>query len=383
MNDIVKQDKCSGCTACMNSCPKKAITMKKNEEGFYYPIIDMNKCIDCGLCKKVCPALNNKEGKKEIDAYACYNKNEKIRLDSSSGGIFNVLAEYIIENKGIVYGAAFDEQYMVKHIAIKCKKEIKLLRNSKYLQSELNDIFVDVKNNLQQEKLVLFTGTPCQIEGLKLFLKKDYDNLYTQDIICHGVPSPLLWDKYLSCITNSEIKYANFRNKDNGWSNFGLYIKSDIEYNNSHKDDKYFNLFLSNIALRMSCYNCSSKKKYRNSDITLADFWGIDNILPEFNDNKGVSLVIVNSDKGKKLFNEINNEIIFKEVDFDLAIADNPSMIKSCDMPKGRLKFFDDLNRHDFKYVYDKYNSKKLTAKKIVSKLIPKKLKTYIKGKLK
>lgn len=379
MNEIVDMNKCSGCTACYNICPKGAIKMEKNSEGFFYPVVDQEKCIKCGLCKKVCPVNNNHEKEKEITAYACFNKNKEIRLDSSSGGIFNLIAEYILDDNGIVFGAAFDEDYLVKHIYIDNKKDLEKLRKSKYLQSSLNDIFKSVKNFLKEDKKVLFTGTPCQIEGLKLFLQKNYDNLYTQDIVCHGVPSPKLWQKYLES-KDEKIKDVNFRNKDNGWEDFNLKIN---DYAKHHQKDQYMRLFLSNLALRKSCYNCSSKKIYRVSDITLADFWGIDNVLPAFNDHFGTSLVVINSLKGKELFDSIKESLEYKEVDFMESIKENSAYNHSCKMPKGRLTIFNDLDKMDFDSIYKKYNLKKISFKKIISKMMPKQLKQKIKKILK
>ena len=198
MINIKDKSKCCGCSGCMNICPKNAIIMKEDKNGFKYPIVDKEKCINCGLCEKVCPILNNKkEQQKEIKAYACYNKNIEERLKSSSGGIFILLAKEILKRNGIVFGAAFDENFNVKHISIDNEKDIEKLMGSKYVQSNMGKVYKEVKEFLENGKYILFSGTPCQIEGLKKFLKKDYDKLYTQDIICHGVPSPKIWQMYL------------------------------------------------------------------------------------------------------------------------------------------------------------------------------------------
>lgn len=364
-NTVIDSNKCTGCLACFNICPKGAIEIKENEEGFIYPVIDKDKCINCGLCKKVCPVLNSKETKREVLAYACYNKDEKIRENSSSGGMFYLIGKYILDNNGIVFGAKYNDKFLVEHDCIQNEKELKKFMGSKYLQSNIKDNYKKVKEFLKQDKLVLFTGTPCQIEGLYSYLGKDYDNLYTQDIICHGCPSPKVWRKYLNSF-NQKIKKINMRNKANGWNDFSMSIEFEQnEFNLSHNIDKYMYFFLANYSLRKTCYNCSFKKKHRNSDITLADFWGIDNVKPELNDDKGTSLVMINSEKGRKLFNEIKENIIYEEVDFEKAISYNTAMTKSVNMPENRDKFFKDLDKLNFDKLYKKYKPKEKQVTKI------------------
>lgn len=358
MESIVEHNKCTGCTACYNICPKGAISLEKSSDGFKYPVINKDKCINCGLCKKVCPVLNSKEIKKEVYAYACYNKDKKIRKNSSSGGMFNLIGSYIIEKDGIVFGAKYDEDFNVVHDYANNKKDLYKFMGSKYLQSSLNDNYKKVSIFLKEGKKVLFTGTPCQIEGLYSYLGKDYDNLYTQDIICHGCPSPKVWRKYLNSF-KEKVTNVNMRNKDNGWNDFSMKIDFENKsFNLSHNIDKYMYFFLSNFSLRESCYNCSFKNKYRKSDITLADFWGIDNIKPKLNDDKGISLVLVNSKKGKELFDGIKDKLIYEEVDFEKSISYNTAMTESCTMPKKRNSFFKDLDKMSFDKLYKKYKPK-------------------------
>ncbi len=385
MIEIKEKKDCCGCHACYNSCPTQAIEMKEDEYGFKYPKIDKNKCINCALCEKVCPILNKKTRENKPEAYAIINKNENIRLKSSSGGIFTLIAENIIEKGGVVFGASFDERFMVKHIKVEDKDNLQKLRGSKYVQSNINDTFKDVKEILETGRMVLFTGTPCQINGLYTFLNKKYDNLCTQDIICHGVPSPKVWEKYLEYRKNKDIKEPieiSFRKKDNGWKAFQMSFKYDNdEYKINHNEDVYMKAFLKNLSLRDSCYNCSFKDKNRISDLTLADFWGINNVVENMNDDKGTSLVIINSEKGRGLLELIDNRIIKKQVNFEEAIKYNYPMFKSVPMNKNRDKFFDKLNSVDFDKLVKRYTKEKITKrvmnknkkiiKKIIKKLIP------------
>lgn len=353
--------KCNGCHVCFNICPQNAITMVEDEKGFKYPSIDKEKCTDCGLCEKKCPILNKKENKEnKPQAYACYNKDEKIRLQSSSGGIFTLLAEHILNNDGVVVGASFDKEFMVKHIIVNNIEDLNKLRTSKYLQSNIGNIYREVKDLLNSNKLVLFTGTPCQINGLFSYLGKEYENLYTQDIICHGVPSPKVWKKYLEyrkSKDNKEPIKINFREKTEGWKLFSLIFKYSDEkkYEKNQTQDLFMQAFLRDACLRESCYACSFKEKNRKSDITLADFWGIQNVLPEMDDDKGTSLVIVNTEKGKKLYEEIKEKTVYKEVDFEKSIEFNKAMYKSAEKPKLVDEFFDNLDKLEFDKLVKKY----------------------------
>lgn len=352
MIEIADKSKCSGCYSCVNVCPKKCITMISDQEGFWYPKIDKEKCIDCGLCEKRCPISNDMKVNNNPKAYACYNLDEEIRKESSSGGIFTLLASNIIDRGGIVYGAAFDHNYEVEHIKVTTKKELNKLRGSKYVQSKIGGVYEEIKELLNQEKIVYFSGTPCQIDGLLCFLDKKYDNLICQDIICHGVPSPMVWKGYVES-KNKDYKSKpvriNFRQKNSGWDLYELSLQyKDSSYNCCHRDDLFMRAFLSNLILRPSCYNCSSKSLHRNSDITLADFWGIDNIDKSMNDNKGLSLIFINSNKGKKLFKEILNDIRYKEVEIDEAVKYNWSAYLSVKEPKKRKDFFRNYGKMDF-----------------------------------
>lgn len=349
MIEIRTKEDCCGCYACYNICPKECITMESDNEGFWYPKIDKNKCIDCNLCEKVCPIINpvKRANSKKI-AYAGMNKDDQIRVKSSSGGIFSILAEYIIKNNGIIYGASFDENFNIKHKRILCNTDLDLLRGSKYVQSSIGDIYKQVKSDLESNRQVLFTGTPCQVEGLRSYLRKEYVNLITMDFICHGVPSPLVWKKYLEEMKKSKqenIKNIYFRNKDIGWKVFSLKIIFDEKiYINNLSKDLFMKGFLQDVYLRPSCYSCKFKKINRVSDITVADFWGIEKVLPKMDDDKGTSLIVIHSEKGKQLFDELSEKMILNEVNLNEAIKYNSSMIKSVKYNEKRNSFFAELN---------------------------------------
>ena len=358
---ICSKKECCGCTACKNICPRNAITMIEDEKGFKYPKINMDICMNCNLCEKVCPVQNIKKDESELsEAYAAYNKNENIRMQSSSGGLFTLIASKIIEKNGVVFGVAFDKDFLAAHEKAETIEELEKFRTSKYMQSNIKDTYKQVKNFLENDRYVLFTGTPCQVEGLISYLRKDYEKLYTQDIVCHGVPSKNVWKKYMEYrmkIQNDKIEKVSFRDKENkGWNNYQVlfnYINSK-EYID-HSKDTFMRIFLKDIALRESCYNCKFKKVNRISDITLADFWGINNVLPEMNDEKGTSAIMINSKKGKELFESIKEEIIFKETEKSEIIKYNQSFIKPAEFNINREEFFKDLEVLDLKEIEQKY----------------------------
>ena len=281
MIDIQEKNKCCGCHACYNKCPKNAIEMIEDEKGFKYPKINNEKCINCGLCDKVCPIINNPKIQNEPKAYACINKDEKIRMQSTSGGIFTLLATVIINKGGVVFGASFNNDFKVIHTYTETIEELEKFRGSKYLQSDINNSYKKAKDFLDNDRFVLFTGTPCQIEGFKSFLGKEYEKLYLQDIICHGVPSPKVWDEYKKYRENkagAKLKGMSFRSKyGTTWGKYHVNMKfeNDKNYDMFHNDDVYMKAFLNHLSLRESCTDCKFKKKNRLSDITLADFWGI------------------------------------------------------------------------------------------------------------
>lgn len=384
MIEIKDKTRCMGCHACYNRCPVQAIEMVEDEKGFKYPQVNKEKCINCGLCERVCPILNQRKVENTPKAYAVKNKNEEVREKSSSGGMFSLLAEKVLQDGGVVFGVAFDENWQLKHIYVENIEDLQIFRGSKYLQSIVGETYSKLKDFLIEGRKVMYTGTPCQIEGLKSYLGKEYENLFTQDIICHGVPSPKVHERYLKYLRDKyktkNIKNIIHRTKINGWKNWCVNIKFDnSEYIKAHEQDPYMQAFLRNTSLRESCYNCQFKKKHRISDITLADFWGIENIAPEMDDDRGTSLVIINSEKGKKIFEQIKDKINYKQVDFEEAIQYNPSMTTSVKPDPNRKKFFENLDKMPFdelvkKYTYTQSIFKRILwkVKRVVKKIIKK-----------
>lgn len=361
MIKFIKKSDCSGCYSCISICPKQCISMKNDNEGFWYPEIDKDKCIDCGLCERVCPIINKiDKDEKQIVSYACKNKDNKTRNTSSSGGIFTLLCEYVISKKGIVFGAAFNEKFEVNHMCAETLEECEKFKGSKYVQSKTGNTYRQAKEFLDDGRIVLFSGTQCQIKGLNLFLNKKYSNLLTIDIICHGVPSPKIFNIYKKCLTqkySSDIKDIRFRDKANGWKKFSYVteFKNNKIHSKTLNEDMYIKGFLNNLYLRPSCYECKAKNFSNNSDISLADYWGVQNIHPEFDDDKGTSLVLVNTKNGQEVFNAISFEMDFIKTDLDYAISCNPCIVRPVKYNPKRKKFFEKLGEDNIEKVIKKY----------------------------
>ena len=297
--------------------------------------------------------------------YACYNKDKDVRLSSSSGAVFSSLAEYVLNKSGIVYGVAMSEDcYSAEFIGVTDSEGLTKLRGSKYLQAKVGNTFKSVKKELQAGKLVLFTGTGCQVNGLKTFLGKDYDNLICMDVICHGAPSPALWREYArdqEKKMGGKLKEINFRCKDDSWVDFGMKeVLSTIPEDSVKKfyiskdKDPYMQMFLRDYCLRPSCYECMVKKE-KMSDLTVADFWGIKDVAPEMNDGLGTSLVLIRTKKGQEIFNYISCEMKLKEVTYEAGVKGNPAEYKSCVRPSQRDTFFDDMHTMSFEELEGKY----------------------------
>ncbi|WFR56252.1 Coenzyme F420 hydrogenase/dehydrogenase, beta subunit C-terminal domain [Anaerocolumna sp. AGMB13025] len=303
---------CCGCTACMNICPRHSISMERDARGFLYPVIDQKTCIECGACVNVC-AFHKTEYEEIIPkdqlVYGLKHKQQEVREKSSSGGAFTAISDYILKQGGTVYGAAFNEYFEVIHSQAVDTKQRDKMRGSKYVQSDLGNIFTEIKSVLEAGKLVLFTGTPCQNGGLKSYLGKEYPGLILCDIACHGVPSPKVWEDYKVYLEDrykETIQSVNFRNKDSGWRESALKVEFDKKvYKKNMQEDPFYILFFSHYILRPSCYQCVYTSFHRVSDITLADFWGIENSHKNFSDNTGVTLVLSNTGKGEKIVKAI------------------------------------------------------------------------------
>lgn len=374
MIEIKDRKQCCGCTACESICKKKCISMVSDAEGFVYPEIDKDECIKCHACEKVCPVIKSKDmlhTEEVLATYVGYVVNEQIRADSSSGGVFSLIADYILEHKGVVVGAAYDEHFAVQHIVIENKNDLFRLRGSKYSQSELTGIYPEVQNYLKSGRLVLFSGTACQVSGLKNYLKIEYSKLITVDILCHGVPSPAVWARYIKELEASKgiLSSVNLRSKNTGWyaysSKYDFQSGESIE--NIHFVDPYMKLFLGDICLRPSCHDCQFKSMDRNSDITLGDSWGIDRLLPEFADDKGTSVIVIHSENGQSVFEEICGKMVYEVADLDVVLSKKENSRKSVEAHINRKKFFADfakeasinqLGHHLKKSVLDKIRRK-------------------------
>lgn len=365
MIQILEPKECCGCTACVQICPVGCISLYNDSEGFAYPFVDIDACVGCGQCETVCPILNSKRINSPIDAYAVKACCEKVRESSSSGGVFTLLAEKILRMDGIVFGVEFDENWNVVHSYVDKECDLVRFRESKYVQSDVNASYQKVESFLKEGRIVLFSGTPCQISALRCYLHEDYSNLYFLDFACHGVPSPGIWKKYLneikselemkihrdypsaSMFASPFIEKIRFRDKITGWKSYSVSIQArsridskdvKIHFSQKHRENSYMQAFLSNLSLRPSCYDCHARLGYSGSDLTIADFWGIEHVLPEFFDDKGVSLVIVNSVKGDSLFSDVD---AFKErVSLPDILKYNCCLTTSVKMPSARSHFF-------------------------------------------
>lgn len=361
---IIINDKksCMGCYACLNICPQSCILMESDIEGFWYPEVDDKKCIKCELCIKVCSILNKTIVKNGPSAYASMNNDESIRLESSSGGLFTLIAGQVIDVDGVVFGAGFAKDFSIVHSYVETKEELGRFRGSKYVQSKVGNTYRQAKDFLKQGRQVLFTGTPCQIGGLKSYLGQIYQNLICIDIICHGVPSPKAWQKYISYRekkAGASTQQITFRNKDKGWKRFSISFLFDnnSEYVQTLDKDLYLLAFLKDICLRPSCYACEFKTLHRHSDITLADFWGIENVLPDMDDDKGTSLIFVNSSKGQSVLDQMKDKIVYKEVDIHQAVSYNSAAIKSVGYNQQRDRFLEKLDKEPFEQLVKEYCS--------------------------
>lgn len=363
MIKLLNKSYCCGCSACLQICPKHSISFNEDKEGFLYPNVDTSTCIDCGLCEKVCPVLNQDAERMPLQVYAAKHTDDEIRMKSSSGGIFTLLAEQIIDKGGVVFGVRFNENWEAVHDYTETKEGLAPFRGSKYVQSNIGNSYKQVETFLKTGREVMFTGTPCQVSGLKKYLRKDYENLLTVDFVCHGVPSPMVWRMYLeeeiarqgdvgknSVLTSSKVSPVvtgvNFRDKSTGWKKFSFVLNfskasADGEQNtvlsSVFTDNAYMKAFLSNLSLRPSCYACSAKAGKSGSDVTIGDFWGIENVLVEFDDDKGVSLLFINNDKVINIIDLINDK---ERVEYTSTLNANSCIRCAVDMPVNREYFY-------------------------------------------
>jgi len=354
---LADQNSCTGCGACAASCPLHCITMQADREGFRYPVIDMDRCISCRRCEAACPMLSRIPVHTEPQAYAVKHRDESIRRDSSSGGVFPALASSVLNNGGAVCGAAYTDVFAVEHRIIEDVSDISKLQGAKYAQSAAEHLFPPMRSILESDRFLLFAGTPCQVAGFKTYLGRDYDKLILVDMICHGVPSPLAWKKYLEHrvkkdAKNSGIIAINQRDKVSGWSKYRYSLR--IEYLNGasycvmQSQDAYMRGFVNDLYSRPSCAQCRFKGSERCADLTLGDFWGVWDQHPEFDDDRGVSLVLVNTEKGAHFWDTIQKDMDVLSVNTQEALAQNPSALKSSEPHGKRDAFFGRVETADF-----------------------------------
>lgn len=383
-------EKCTGCGACVQSCPKQCISWTEGEFRFKYPQIDKDICVNCGICEKVCPIDKVLQTPTTQKVYAAVHKDYQVLAKSTSGGAFTAIADAVFAQDGIVYGVAMMDNMQVKHIRTSNKEEFAVLRSSKYLQSDTGNTYQMVEQDLKEGKTVLYSGTPCQIDGLRHFLGKPYERLYTVDIVCHGVGSQAYFDKYLDFARKryGNIKTLRFRSKEYvGWSCGGVVVvvtgSSDCLKKIPYRDfdNYYYAYFLSGDIYRKSCYSCKYANMKRVGDFSLGDYWGVEKLHLPLNTFNGCSLLVVNSDKATKFLSKIETMNI-KETRVDEAISQNEQLKHPSRLPdsrKERIKEFELLTGTQIERVYlSKYRKRYL--KGLVKSLIPYKLKVIIRG---
>lgn len=361
--------KCSSCGACANVCSRGAINMQLDKEGFYRPVINRSICSKCGACERVCPwtrdVSNPNDSSVSPKTIAAYVKDEQLRLASSSGGIFSVLAESVLDDGGVVVGVAQVAPTRFEHVVIENKANLSKLRGSKYVQANAGIIYKQVRMLLIDGRKVLFSGTPCQVAALYSFLgEKYFKNLWTIDVVCHGTPSVTVFEKYIrerECIASAPISLSSFRDKLEGWRSFSMKLiqRSDscdkIVYSKNLKMDSFLRLFLRNVCLNKSCSSCHYGKLPRIADVTLGDYWNVADVHPEMDDDKGVSVVLLNTNHGEKLFAKASSNIKHCTSTLEKAIAGNPCIVRSSREHFRRMEFFDDLARLTMDELAEKY----------------------------
>ena len=352
-NISIIKEKCVGCKSCEQVCPKQCISMQDNKEGFWYPNVVEAECIHCGLCLKACPTQNlSLHRNKPIEVWALRNKNEDQIMESASGGAADIATQVILEQNGIIYGAAYVEKLKVKHIEVSNDKTRKKLQSSKYVQSDLKDCYSKAKAHLEKGKKVLFTGTPCQIAGLYSFLGKDDPNLYTSDLICHGVPSPKFFEKYLeyqSKKMGEDIIYYNFRSKEKrGWGTQYLLKTKTKTKTQALSLDRFGKHFMDGDCYRESCYQCPYANIERVGDLTVGDFWGIFKSHPEFFSEKGVSSVFINTEKGMFLFERMKKYVEALEITLDEGMEKQGNLKRPTFRTQNRDQFYGSINNLNY-----------------------------------
>lgn len=361
MIKLIDKKDCCGCAACAQSCPKKSIKMVEDNEGFLYPKVDTQTCIECGLCESICPIINRKpEGFFRQTAYVVQNKDKEVLRQSTSGGVFSAIAKWIIEQGGIVFGAAYNENLVVQHQFVEDIPSLAKFRNSKYVQSCIGNSFEQAKDFLKSGRLVLFSGTSCQLEGLLSYLRKPYENLWTIDVVCHACPSPLMFRKYLEWqkIKNyGEIENVVFRDKHYGYkySTMSVFKKGKKNYHEGIDTDPYLRAFFLHLSIRPSCFKCAFKKIHRPTDFTIWDCFDVENFCKEMDNDSGVTKVLCHSSRAQSLILKLQNHLMICETTPEKIIAGEKELVKSVAPCNNRDQFFKDLNKMPVEECFNKY----------------------------
>lgn len=368
MIEIKDKSKCCGCTACASVCPMDCIEMKEDMEGFLYPSVDKGKCIDCGACERVCPIQNpTKEVLQDQMGYLVQHKDEAVRLDSTSGGAFTAIATTVLEKGGVVFGAAYDESFHVHHTYVEKVKDLAIFRNSKYVQSDLGNCFRQVREFLRNDRWVCFSGTPCQIEGLNKFLGKQYEKILLVDVVCRGVPSPLIWKKYLEYqgVVDKKPDNIRFRDKYYGYKYSTMSILKDGKnvYHAGSQLDPMLRAFFSDACDRPICYDCPFKKRYRVSDLTIWDCFSVYDFDRKIDDDKGTTRVLCHTKKGAAVVHEMGQYAAIRVVDPEKLVTGVKEMSESVQENPKRAAFMKDAQRLTGKELFEKYYPTTVTIK--------------------
>ena len=366
MINIQDKSKCCGCCACVDACAHQAISLKTDIEGFWYPVVDKEKCVDCGLCDKVCPELHIDELKKNdypkpVHTMAAINKKMSVRWDSTSGGAFSALADAMYEQGGYVSGAVYNEDFSVRNFISSNPADLERLRSSTDLQSKAEGLYKEIRELLRKGEKVLACGTPCQMAALRSFLRKDYDNLIIVDFICRGVNSPKVYRKYLDSLERKfggKVVYVKAKNKELGWRNLTRKVVFDNGkvYYGVHMQDDFRRGYHTNVYCRPSCYTCQYKGFPRMADITIADYWGIERVDPNMDNNIGTSMILLNSNKGIAFFEKVKDKLEWEETCFESVLPGNIALRKPIEPARiDRKSFFEDLDKGTFEDVTAKY----------------------------